>query len=576
MPGRIPESFVDELLARVDIVQVIDARVPLKKKGREYAACCPFHGEKTPSFYVSPQKQFYHCFGCGAHGTAIGFLMEYERLSFPEAVEALAESVGMAVPREGGGSAARDDTRPLFEALEAAEAAFRKALRDSPRAVNYLKARGLSGATAARYGIGYAPPPEAALWRELRARFPEAILERAGVLLRGERGPWPRFRDRITFPIRDRRGRVVGFGARTLGEAQPKYLNSPENVLFHKGRLLYGLHECLQREHRPRRILVVEGYMDVCMLAEHGIGYAVATLGTATTAEHIAQLYRLTAELVFCFDGDRAGRAAARRAAENLVGQFRDGWEARFLFLPQGEDPDSLIQQEGTAAFERRIAAATPLADYLFETLSEGLDLARESGRAALAARGRKLFGTMPESVFRDLLFQRLNDTVGARVHGPHLPAPAPPRAVDAELAMRRPVRWAITLVLLEPAAAARLPNLDPLDDLNLPGIRLLLALVETARNHPDLKGGHLAEHFRGHEAHSQLLKLLTYRPPQGFDVAAELRDVVRRLFAMAREQRIETLIRKSREGGLDDQELKELNDLMRNPSNTMSHPTDA
>jgi DNA primase len=577
MAGRIPDTFIDELLARVDIVQVIDARVPLKKKGREYAACCPFHAEKTPSFYVSPRKQFYHCFGCGAHGTAIGFLMEYERLSFPEAVETLAESVGLQVPREAGDTpAARDEAAPLYEALEAADAAFRKALRDSPKAVGYLKGRGLDGATAARYGIGYAPPPDDTLWRGLRLRFPEAVLQRAGLFLHNERGTYPRFRDRITFPIRDRRGRVVGFGARAFGDAQPKYLNSPENALFHKGRLLYGLHECLQRRHHPARILVVEGYMDVCMLARHGIDYAVATLGTATTTEHIDQLYRLTGEVVFCFDGDRAGRAAAWRAAENLLGRFRDGWEARFLFLPQGEDPDSLVRKEGTEAFEGRIAQATPLADYLFEHLAEGLDLGRESARAALAARGRELFARMPESVFRDLLLRRLEKTVGARVRGPDPAAPAAPsRPVDADLAARRPVRWAITLTLLAPEAAARLPDLAPLGSLELPGIDLLLALVETARDNPDIKGGHLAEHFRDHEAYPQLLKLLTHTPPEGFDAGAELQDVVRRLFAMAREQRIEALIRKSREHGLNEDELKELNDLMRTSSNIMGRRTD-
>ena len=575
--GRIPESFIDELLARVDIVQVVDARVPLKKKGAEYAACCPFHAEKTPSFYVSPRKQFYHCFGCGAHGTAIGFLMEYERLSFPEAVEALAESVGMQVPREAVSGGADTELKPLYQILDRTAGAFEQALRRSSAAVDYLRGRGLSGATAAHYRIGYAPAAGEPLWRELQREFGLEDLARAGVMLTGERGPYPRFRERITFPIRDRRGRVVGFGARALGDAQPKYLNSPENALFHKGRLLYGLYECLQREHRPRRILVVEGYMDVCMLAEHGIGYAVATLGTATTAEHLKQLYRLTGEVVFCFDGDQAGRTAARRAADNLLPLFRDGWEARFLFLPQGEDPDSLVRREGAAAFEQRLTAATSFADYLFASLSEGLDLSEESGRAALAARGRERFSRLPEGVFRELLFKRLSEVVGAPLRAPApAGAPRPPQGVSTEQASRRPVRWAVTLVLQEPEAALRLPDLAPLRHLELPGIPLLLALVDNARNTPGITAGALVERFRDHEAYPQLLKLLAYELPEGFDVGAELDDVVRRLFGLARDQRIEALIRKSHEGPLSTEELQELNDLMRKPSNTMSNCSDA
>ncbi len=573
MSGRIPESFVDELLARVDIVQVIDARVPLRKKGREYAACCPFHVEKTPSFYVSPQKQFYHCFGCGAHGTAIGFLMAYERLSFPEAVESLAESVGLKIPRELRAAGPHAELQPLYAALEAAAAAFQDTLRHNPHPTRYLAERGLDGATTAHYRIGYAPRPGDRLWRDLRARFSEATLEQAGLLVSAERGPYPRFRDRIAFPIRDRRGRVVGFGARALGDTQPKYLNSPENALFHKGRLLYGLYECIQREHRPRRILVVEGYMDVCMLARHGIGYAVATLGTATTREHLEQLFRLTEEVVFCFDGDRAGRAAAQRAADHLIGLFRDGWEARFLFLPQGEDPDSLVRREGAAAFEQRIEGATPLADYLFSRIAEGVDTGHESGRAAMAARGRALFSKLPDTVFRQLLFKRLAEAVGARIDAPAAAAAqAHSIAVDRQQAARRPVRWAITLLLQDPEAVAVIPDTTPLRELELPGIPLLLELIETARNNPQLRGGNLVERFRGHEAYPQLLKLIAYTPPEGFDVGAELRDVVQRLCGLARDRRMESLIRKSQQTALSPDELRELNDLMRHPSNRVSN----
>ncbi|HKJ77760.1 MAG TPA: DNA primase, partial [Gammaproteobacteria bacterium] len=359
MAGRIPQSFIDDLLSRVDIVEVIDARVPLKKAGRDYAACCPFHDEKTPSFTVSPTKQFFHCFGCGAHGTALGFLMEYDHMGFVEAVEELAAKQGLEIPYEGGAPAAGPgrDLKPLYDLLGQADRYFRHQLRNHPaaaKAVDYLKGRGVSGEVAAAFGLGYAPPGWDGLLQAL-GRDDGALkrLVEVGLLIEREedRRRYDRFRDRVIFPIRDPRGRTVGFGGRVLGDDKPKYLNSPESEVFHKGRELYGLYEAQQAVRRPERLLVVEGYMDVVALAQHGIANAVATLGTAATADHLQRLFRVTGEVVFCFDGDEAGGKAAWRALENAMPQMRDGRQVRFMFLPQGEDPDSLVRAIGGEAF---------------------------------------------------------------------------------------------------------------------------------------------------------------------------------------------------------------------------------
>ncbi|MFP4181655.1 MAG: DNA primase, partial [Thiohalospira sp.] len=364
MAGRIPQNFIDDLVSRTDIVEVIGERVPLKRKGREYAACCPFHDERTPSFYVSPEKQFYHCFGCGAHGTALGFLMDYGHLSFPEAVEDLAGRLGLDVPREGDdGRPPAPDRTPLYETLAAAADYYRAMLRrhdQARRAADYLKGRGVSGATARDYGLGFAPPgwrnllPALGGGEETRKRLVEAGL----LIERDDGGVHDRFRDRVIFPIHDHRGRPIAFGGRILGDGEPKYLNSPESPVFHKGRELYGLYEARRALRRLDRLLVVEGYMDVIALAGAGVHHAVATLGTATTADHLDRAFRLTGEVVFCFDGDRAGREAAWRALENALPVLRDGRSVRFLFLPEGEDPDTLVRREGGAAFGERENAA--------------------------------------------------------------------------------------------------------------------------------------------------------------------------------------------------------------------------
>jgi DNA primase len=402
-------------LSRVDIVEVIDRYVPLKKAGANYVACCPFHSEKTPSFSVSPSKQFYHCFGCGAHGTAIGFLIEYGGKSFPDAVEELARDAGLEVPRT---AAAADDARrgqaqDLAGVLLQAAKFYRAALKDAPRAIDYLKERGLTGPIAARFGIGYAPDS----WQPLERAFPDygdKALETAGLVIVGDGGKrYDRFRDRIMFPIHDAGGHVVGFGGRVLGQGEPKYLNSPETPLFAKGRELYGLFQARPAIRTAGKVVVVEGYMDVVALAQHGVEYAVATLGTSTTPVHAQKLFRIADTVVFCFDGDEAGRRAAWRALENTLPVLADGKQARFLFLPDGEDPDDAVRRRGKAAFEAMVESAVPLSDFLLAELSRRSPPGSAEGRAGLVAAAKPLLAALSAPVLAALLRRRLAEVAG-------------------------------------------------------------------------------------------------------------------------------------------------------------------
>jgi DNA primase len=421
MAGRIPQSFIDDLTARADIIELIGSRVELKKAGREYRACCPFHNEKTPSFWVSPQKQFYHCFGCGAHGTALGFLMEYDKLSFPEAIEELASRLGLDVPREAGGQAdTAGSTAPLYDMNLRVAKYFASVLPNDARAKAYAHKRGLTGETIDRFLIGFATNS----WNEVLKRFGAKDADRkalsdCGLIIERERTDsrtldrhYDRFRDRLMFPIRDSRGRVLAFGGRIIDQGEPKYLNSPETMLFHKGRELYGLYEVRQSRSTLKRLLVVEGYMDVARLHQAGVNYAVATLGTATTPEHLRRIFKLVNEVVFCFDGDRAGRAAAWRALGNALPEARDGRQIRFLFLPEGQDPDSLVGEEGREAFESRLDGALPLSEYLATALAEQADLSHADGRAQFAELARPLVTKVAPGVFRDLLIDRLAESI--------------------------------------------------------------------------------------------------------------------------------------------------------------------
>lgn len=427
MSARIPQSFIDEVLDRTDIVELVDGRVKLKKSGKNYSACCPFHDEKTPSFTVTQEKQFYYCFGCGASGNAIGFIMEYDRLSFPEAVEQLAKAAGLEVPRPERSASPRElakekDRKNIYTLLQAANEFYQQALRQHPdrkRAVSYLQNRGLSGEITRDFGIGFAAPGWDNLLRSL-GKDPEdqRLLIESGLLVHHEdRGKvYDRFRDRIMFPIRDVRGRVIGFGGRVLGDEKPKYLNSPESPVFHKGEELYGLYEARQANSQLKRLLVVEGYMDVVALSQFGISYAVATLGTACREEHLNKAFKYSQEIVFCFDGDAAGRMAARRALENSLPTMQDGRQIKFLFLPEGEDPDTLVRRLGAKKFSNLIDHALPLEDFFFDVLTEELDPRSMEGRARLSKLAAPMLNRLPKGVYRELMFNNLAKRTGLEV----------------------------------------------------------------------------------------------------------------------------------------------------------------
>jgi DNA primase len=569
MAGTIPQDFIDQLLARVDIVDVIGARVPLKKTGREFSACCPFHTEKTPSFTVSPVKQFYHCFGCGQHGTAIGFLMAYDRLSFPEAVEELARQVGLEVPHEEGPERRGPDPQPIYDTLEQTARHYQQQLRRHPearRAVDYLKRRGLSGETAGAFGLGYAPPG----WDNLLTALgsDEAAVKRldlAGLLAEGSGGKrYDRFRDRVMFPIRDGRGRVIGFGGRVLGDAKPKYLNSPETPVFHKGRELYGLYEAKRVPGTIERLIVVEGYMDVIALAQHGIRNAVATLGTATTSEHLDRLFKTAPEVVFCFDGDRAGREAAWKALNATLPQLREGREARFLFLPEGEDPDTLVRKEGAEAFSARVRQAQPLSEFLYARLAAGLDVTTLDGRARLASKAKPMLAQLPPGPFRELMQQRLTELTGVASASPaRRPAPSPERRTA--MGTIPPDRRAIALLLRQPAVV-RHPDLPPgWRDAPLPEVALLVQLVDLAAARPDIPPAALIDRWEDPQVRQHLNAVQALRLDLiEDDIPEHFVGALRRLAELARRAEVERLLRKNDLSSLTDDEKARLREIWR------------
>jgi DNA primase len=582
MSGLIPQHFIDDLIARADIVEVLGSRIQLKKAGREYKAVCPFHDEKTPSFTVSPVKGFFHCFGCGAHGTALGFLMQHDHLDFPDAVESLARMMGIQVPREESQRPARRYDE-LFECMGRAERYFQEELKTHDPAVAYLKERGIDGATAKRFGIGYAPPG----WSQLLDRFGTSreSVERllaAGLIIRKDNGShYDRFRDRLMFPIHDSRGRCIGFGGRVLGQDTPKYLNSPETVLFHKGRELYGLFEARQALRTIPRLVVVEGYMDVVGLARHGIDFTAATLGTATTSEHLNRLFRLTDEVLFCFDGDRAGREAAWRALEVALPEIRDGRQLRFVFLPEGQDPDTYVAAHGAQAFEKALEEAIPLSEFLLKELSARVDMASVDGRARLAELARPLIARVPNGIYRELLTSQFAEAVGlsaekfnAITSRDGRRAKGSTRVAGLGAARRRGgtsrgnakpsvVRRAITLVLHHPDSAAG-KDAAVLLGIDRPGAELLRELIETASSEPHMSMAGLLERFRNHEQARHLSKLAAVEmpPPEDFDPAAELSDCLSQLAAAGARERVQVLIEKERVDSLSDEERSELRRL--------------
>jgi DNA primase len=559
--ARLSDAFIDDLLARTDLVEVIGARVPLKRQGREYSARCPFHDERSPSFTVSPVKQFYHCFGCGAHGTALSFLMNYDRLEFLDAVEELARRAGIEVPRDTRARNEDGESRDLYAALDASTKFFQQQLAASTKAQAYLDKRGVDAENRARFAIGYAPEgfnglKDALGTDERRMK----LLEKAGLFSKNESGRiYDKFRDRVMFPIHDRRGRVIAFGGRVLAKDDgPKYLNSPETPLFHKGRELYGLWQVRQAHAKIPRLVVVEGYMDVVALWQYGVNTAVATLGTATTSDHAELLFRNAADVYFCFDGDRAGRGAAWKAVESVLPRMKDGRQAFFLFLPDGEDPDSLVRQEGAAGFDARLAAATPLSEFFFAELGKDVNLGGLEGKARLAERAKPLLVQIPDGAFRDLMFARLAQITGVgAAPAPALPsghvAAAPQRAPRGGAAPRRSVvRTAIALLLQQPALALEIEPPYLFNVLRQPGIPLLVELIALAQSRPGIGTGAVLEHFDGREEADALHKLaLTdmLTPPEQW--THEFLGALKRLDLEALKQREAELLAKQVEGGL-------------------------
>lgn len=561
----IPQSFIQDLLNRLDIVEVVNRYVPLKKAGANYQACCPFHQEKSPSFTVSPSKQFYHCFGCGAHGSAISFVMEYQGLGFVEAVQQLAQHAGMQVPETREPQAAEKTSRldALNAVLEKAAHYYRQQLKNAPAAVEYLKKRGLTGEIAKRFEIGYAPPD----WQSLAAVFADysaADLVQAGLVIEGEGKRYDRFRDRVMFPIRNQKGAVIGFGGRVLGQGEPKYLNSPETPVFSKGRELYGLPQAREGVRRSGRVLVVEGYMDVVALAQMGVDYAVATLGTATTTENAARLLRLSDRVVFCFDGDAAGRRAAWRALENCLPQLKDGKRVEFLLLPQGDDPDSYVRQHGAAAFEALLEeAAQPLSAFWLRELRERVDMASEEGRAELVTLAAPLLRAVAAPALAALMRRQLAQAVGlegaalAEVLGEPvgMPVAAPAsRFAPAPAGRGRKapsmVRNLLRIVLAQPALASRLEPAT-LKAAGQPGqveLQALQLLIEVLANQPHISTMAAAlEALRGHELEPVLQGVAADVLELGdsYSAAEDLDGAIRQLRGVAAGRKVDALRRK-------------------------------
>ena len=522
MAGKIPQPFIDQVLNQTDIVDLINGYVELKSKGKEYTACCPFHGEKTPSFTVSPEKQFYHCFGCGAHGTAINFLMEHEGLQFIEAIEMLASRLGLEVTTESGSYQKNDRNAQLYQAIDAASQYYQKQLRNNQEAINYLKSRGITGDIANRFNIGYAPQGYDNINKQFGESFSQDTLVNAGLLTKkSDSKVYDKFRHRIMFPIKDTRGRAIAFGGRSIDDSMPKYMNSPETELFHKGNTLYGIYEARQFLGKLKQLIIVEGYMDVIALAQHNFANCIATLGTATTSQNVKNLLRFTSDLIFCFDGDRAGQDAAWKALQQILPEFKDGINICFAFMPQGEDPDSLIRSMGETSFNEYINQAAPLSEYFFNKLIKDIDMTTADGRAKLANIAKPLLAKLPKTVFRDLMYKELNERVGTSIqvnssitahdnnsheHNKH--------QSNRSLKYTK-TRLAIALLIRDPKLAHHALAIDELSHLQqVPGIDLLINLLEIIEDEPNISSIALVERFHNEKTYSALQKLLLWDPP--------------------------------------------------------------
>jgi DNA primase len=589
----ISDSFKQDLLNRVDIVDVISGRVQLRKSGANWVGLCPFHGEKTPSFTVSQAKQFYHCFGCGAHGNAIGFLMEYGGLGYIEALKELAEGVGLKLPEPAGGERRPnppEEGPDLYALLAQAARHYRESLKAAPRAIDYLKRRGLTGPTAARFGIGYAP----AGWQGLAAVFPryeEKALVDCGLVVENEGKRYDRFRDRVMFPILNQRGFVIGFGGRVLeGEDGPKYLNSPETPVFEKGRELYGLPQAREAIRAAGRVVVVEGYMDVVMLAEHGVENAVATLGTATTPVHVQKVLRQAEDVVFCFDGDAAGRRAAWHALEVSLEALSDRKTLRFLFLPEEHDPDSFVRAYGRAAFEHEAKRAQPLSAFLLATLTARVDLATLEGRSRLIADAKPLIGRIAAPALRVQLVKALAESAGmAPVEAAKLldvrdgtitnwGRPAPPRADRTALALDGRVERELTACLLAAPALARELDFACLDT-SRPEARTVGELATLLQERPGINVAGVLEAFRD-SAHERNLaaaeRVLLEQRLDAEAAAAVFRDAQANLLNQRRKAHLASLRHRMEAGTATDAERAEWARLSgaRTPLNSRREPT--
>jgi len=519
MSGSIPDSFIEEVLARSDIVEVIERRVPLKRSGSEFQACCPFHNEKTPSFTVSPRKQFYHCFGCGAHGSAIGFLMQYEGLEFRDAIEELARAAGLQVPASGPVKP-RAETG-IYDVLQDSAKFYVEQLRKHPEAVEYLKGRGLSGEICRDFEIGYAPAGWDGLIRQLGTDENRLdLLKKAGMLSVGNSGSYDKFRNRIMFPIHDRRGRVIAFGGRALTDDGPKYLNSPETSLYHKGKELYGLYLARQRSGRLDNIIVVEGYMDVVALAQFGFKNVVATSGTATTPVQVELLFRAADTVVFCFDGDKAGRQAAWRALEATLPKLKEGLQAKFLFLPEGEDPDTMVRKHGEEVFARHIENAVPLSEFFFEHFTAGIDLGSLDGRAKFVEKALPYIETLPDGGFREMMVSQLESRSFHKINK-QIQLPATQLKGHSErgkpVQTRTPLRVAMAHLVQNPSLVSELQDTEEFSapsNADIQGVEIFRELVDFCAQRPNISTAQLLELWHGHPALPHLEKLAVWHLP--------------------------------------------------------------
>ncbi len=578
MAGRIPKGFIDDVVARTDIVELIDARVPLKKAGKNYQACCPFHNEKSPSFSVAPDKQFYHCFGCGAHGNSVSFLMDYEQLEFVEAIEELARLNSMDVPREQTGgktqhypTVSKEQKQSDYDLMENVSRFFQHQLKhdeNGPAAIEYLKSRGLSGEIAQRYGIGFAPDKWDGALKTMgtNTETKQQLLDLKIVTSNDKGRTYDFFRNRVMFPIRDKRGRVVGFGGRVMNDGTPKYLNSPETRIFHKGRELYGFHQAKMAHTNLEQVLIVEGYMDVVSLAQQGIDYAVAALGTATTQDHMQMLFRATRKVICCYDGDRAGRDAAWRALENALPQLKDGVDLRFCFLPDGEDPDTMVQKEGKEAFENRLSQSTPLIDYFFEHFVNQLDLTDDAGKSALLAQAKPLIALIPSDYYKEALLAKLARLVGKQVDQIKIANRSPIAQVrqsqtDFQIT---PMRRAIGLMLQHPQLTQKIPYIPALANAELPGFALFVRIQKDIIDEPTITSPVLLERFRDSKEYPYLAQLIAWEHQiTDENLEAEFSETFKSLQDSYLEKRLESLLIKDKTGQLDASERSEYVALM-------------